>query len=525
MLSDQSGGGGSGYHSTCFEENGSNGWINTSAGPYTGSYIPQYSLNNFNTGENPNGTWNLVITDMFNFLDTGNFHSINLTFAINPPHNPVTLFVCNTSDASGCSCPDGTQNCDLLPDMTAACTNWITPYTETTGYLNVSTATPNIGWGPLEIHGIDSCFCDGVLVPCSTATCPNGDPPKQLVRQRIYHKNGSNMTYWDRAAGTMAYHPGHSHIHVDDWIWIDVRRKTGDPNPTHWPKTGIGSKQSFCLVNLGDCTTNIGVCRDDSGNTITQANIPNSNLGSVSGCSVDQGIYVGHYDTYGSIQVNIPPTACNGDYFIVSITDPLNAFLEQNDSNNWIVIPVTLTHQLGTGTFEPEGFINQVSGAQVNCLSNSATSDSMMWDWGDGSAPTMYYGSPVSVHIYSAQGTYIIGEYAYNQCGLTYSSDTISILPTSVNEVAKSIVSWNVYPNPAKDKINIDYTLANNSDVKIEITDAVGRVIKDLSNANQNVGKYHLSLNLDSEKMKQGIYFVRISTNNKIANERFVVLK
>ena len=525
ILADQNGDAGSGYHSVCFSEDGNNGWVTSIDAPYTGSYIPTYSLNTFNSGENPNGIWNLVITDMFNFLDTGYFHSMNINFSAQPPSTPSVLFVCTTSDAGGCVCPDGSQDCDLLPDMTAACTNWVTPYTESAGYLNVSTATPNVGYGPLEIHGTSNCFCDQASVPCSTSLCPDGSTPKIGVNQRVYHKNGSIMTYWDRPAGTMAYHPSHSHIHVDDWIWIDVRRKNGDPNPTHWPKTGLGSKQSYCLINLGDCSAASGVCHDENGQVMTSANIPNYSLGSVTGCDSTQGIYVGKYDTYGSISVNLPPSTCNGDYYIVSITDPLNSFLEQNDTNNWTVIPVTLTRQLGVGNFEPEGFYYTVSSAQLNCLSNSFTSDSMRWDWGDGSVPTTYYASPVSVHNYTTQGTFIVKEFAYNHCGLTFSADTISIVPTSLDGIAKTIVSWNVYPNPAKDKINIEYTLANMSDVKIEITDALGRVMKELSNENQYTGKYHVSLNLETEEIKQGIYFVRITTNNKIVNERFVVLK
>jgi len=526
LLADQRGGSGTGYQNACFQENGSNGFITSGTPPINGSYIPQNSLNTFNTGENPNGTWNLIITDMFNFLDTGSFHYITMTFALSPPHDPSVLFICNTSNAGGCFCPDSAQqNCDLLPDMTASCMDWVTPITESPGYLSVSTATPNIGWGPLEIHGTNSCYCDTTLVPCTTVTCPNGDPPKQMVSQRIYHKNGSTMTFWDRPAGTMAYHPTHGHIHVDDWVWIDARRRNSDPNPTHWPKTGIGTKQSYCLINLGDCTNSYGVCRDDNGNTITQANIPNSNLGSVSGCGVDQGIYVGEYDTYGSIDVTIPPGACNGDYYIISITDPLNVMLEQNDTNNWIVLPFTLTQQPSTASFETAGYIYLISGLQVDFLANSTTADSITWEWGDGTPNLTHVGSITGSHVFSGPGTYVVGCNAYNLCGLTYSSDTINILPTQVNEPFSTLVSWNIYPNPAKDKINIDYSLANSSDVKIEITNAVGQVVKELNTVSQYAGKYHVSLNLSTGEIKQGIYFVRLTSNNKTINERFIVLK
>ncbi len=527
VLTDQRGGSGTGYHQVCFQEDATSGYITSALNPSYGTFVPQYSLNTFNTGLNPNGTWNLVITDMFNFLDSGYFHAVTIDFRTNPPVDPASLVLCTTSNAGGCQCPGGATECDLLPDLTHSCTNWANPITETPGYLQVSTATPNIGWGPLEIHGTNNCFCDETQVPCTTVTCPNGMPPQQMVTQTIYHKNDNVMTTWSRPAGTMAYHPSHGHIHVDDWVWIDARRKNGDPNPTHWPKTGQGSKTSYCLVNLGNCD-NPGVCRDNDGNTLLQADIPNASMGSVSGCTQNQGIYVGEYDTYGSILVNLPSSTCNGQYYIVSITDPTNAMLEQDETNNWTVIPFTLTHQLGVGTFEPEGFLWQLSSLQVSCLSNSFAADSISWDWGDGSQRTLYTGSPanpVSDHTYPGPGTYVIGQSVYNRCGLTYSQDTLRILATNVTDLSKALVFHNVYPNPAKDRISIDYTLSNNTDVKIEIMDAVGHLVKEMTNANQTIGKYHVSLDLNSEQIRQGIYFVRIAAGDKIVNERFAVVK
>lgn len=522
LLADQRGGNGSGYFGTCFAENGTNGAITDGAAPFNGTYFPQESINAFNDGSDPNGTWNLIITDMFNFADSGFFQYVNITFGSNPPPDQTSL-ICNTSDASGCFCPDGTTDCDLLPDLQSSDDAQFPQYSESFGYMYVYNATPNIGWGPLEIHGVNSCFCDTVAVPCGT-TCPNGDDPKQLVNQRIYHKNGGTMTYWDRPAGTMAYHASHGHIHVDDWVWIDLRRKTGDPNPLNWPQTGIGNKQSYCLVNLGDCTSGYGVCHDDDGNTITQADIPNSNLGSITGCSIDQGIYVGHFDTYGSIGITLPAGTCNGEYYALSVVDPLDHMLEQSETNNWILIKVNLTQQTG-GNYEPDGYTYTMHLDEMDATANATTADSCVWFWGDGSQPQHEYGTPLAHHVFPGVGQYIVQLYAYNHCGLTYTTDTVRVLTTGLNENIEAVASWTVFPNPAKDKISIDYTLVNNTDVQLEITDAVGKVIKQMTNSNQDPGKYHVSLDLSKEEIKSGIYFVRLGTMYKTLNRRFVVLK
>ncbi len=525
LLSDQQGGNGSGYFGTCFEENGANGAITDGVAPFNGAYYPQQSINVFNDGTNPNGIWNLIITDMFNYRDSGFFQYTNVTFSSNPPPDPSSSsLICSTTDATGCLCPDGSTDCDLLPDMESSDDAQTPQYTEYPGYMYVATATPNIGWGPLEINGVNSCFCDTVSVPCSTVTCPNGDAPKQLVNQRIYHKNGGTMTYWDRPAGTMAYHPSHGHIHVDDWVWIDLRRPTGDTDPRNWPQTGLGNKQSYCLVNLGDCSSSYGVCHNDSGNIITQANIPNSNLGSISGCSTSQGIYVGEFDTYGSIDITLPGGTCNGDYYALSIVDPLDHMLEQSETNNWILMPVTLTQQSG-GNFEADGMTFTIHLDDANFTANATTADSCIWMWGDGSQPEHIYGTPLAHHIFPGVGQYNVELYAYNHCGLTYSPQGVHVLTVGLNENVDAVATWNVFPNPAKDKISIDYTLVNVADVKLEVTDAVGRILKVMTNANLDPGKYHVPLDLTEENIKSGIYFVRLTAGENVLNKRFVVLK
>ena len=523
LLSDQHGGNGSGYFGTCFAENGSAGPITDGTAPFNGTYYPQESLNAFNDGSDPNGTWNLIITDMFNFSDSGFFQYANITFSSNPPPDQSSL-ICNTNNASGCFCPDGSSDCDLFPDLQSSDDAMTPQYSESFGYMYVYNATPNIGWGPLEINGVNSCFCDTVSVPCATVACPNGDPPTQLVNQRIYHKNGSTMTYWDRPAGTMAYHPSHGHIHVDDWVWIDLRRPSGDPNPMNWPQTGIGNKQSYCLVNLGDCTSGYGVCHDDDGNIITQSSIPNSNLGSITGCGTSQGIYVGHFDTYGSIGITLPAGTCNGEYYALSVVDPLDHMLEQSEANNWILIKVNLTQQTG-GDFEPEGYIFTMHLDEMNATANATTADSCVWYWGDGSQPQHEYGTPLASHVFPGVGQYVVQLYAYNHCGLTYSVDTVHVLTVGLNDNIETVASWNVFPNPAKDKVTIDYTLVNATDVHLEITDAVGRVVKEMTNASQDPGKYMVSLDLNTENIKSGIYFVKLGTIGKTLNQRFIVLR
>ena len=139
---------------------------------------------------------------------------------------------CTTTNATSCQCLNTSQtNCDLLPDITIswyALQNYAggpNEFSQTgngvnNGRMKVSGSTPNIGHGSLTVRGQNNsgtrtflCWTDTFTFPSTgTFTCPNGNPvPKQITTQRIYHKNGNTMTYWDRFAAAMTYHPSHGH--------------------------------------------------------------------------------------------------------------------------------------------------------------------------------------------------------------------------------------------------------------------------------------------------------------------------
>ncbi len=526
MLADQKGGDdGGGYYGTCFEENAVNGWIFQGVAPFIGSYYPEQSLNTFNAGLNPNGVWNLIVKDLFTFSDTGSVDYFSITFGNNPPPTPV-FTGCSFSNPAGCKCPDGVStDCDLLPEMTASARDIMLHHSESPGHLIFSNSTPNIGWGPLEVHGIDSCFCGTTPVSCLDTLCPDSTPVKQLVNQRIYHRSGNTMTYYDRPAGKMFYDPAHGHTHVDDWSSYTLRRSTSNPDATTWPVTVSATKTSFCLVNLSDCNFNYGYCVDSAGHVLENSDIPNANFGSVSGCGVDQGIYPAAVDTYDESEnapgIILPAGTCNGDYYIVSITDPDNHFLFQDHKNNWVAVPITLYQQSG-GSFETSGFSYSVAGNDVTFSANAVTADSCVWMWEDGSGSSTTTSSP-AFHTFPGVGSYIVWLYAYNHCGPTVSADTVNILPVGLNEALASVVQFNIQPNPAKANAMISYTLVNATDVSLEVFDAIGNRVKIMVNSNQHPGKYQVLFDAKSDQLSQGIYIIRLSSGNKILNKRLVI--
>ena len=317
--------------------------------PFTGNFLPSGDISTLNNGQNPNGNWKLIINNHHS-TDTGSARFASITFSNNPPRGnglggnnegPAGPFIW-----PGLVCPGGASSCDLLPDMTASAQHILTRYTEEAGRIKISNSTPNIGYGPMEIYGLDSCYCNGMPSPCNVA-CADGSELQHILRQRIYRKRPGTDTldFYDRDAGFMTYHPNHGHLHVDDWGSFTLRTATSDPDPRNWPIIGTSVKQSYCLTNLGTCSGSPGECVDNNGNTILTA--PNNGFGFQTGCDLTQGIFAGYLDVYGQ-SLNEPillDNVCNGNYYLVSITDPDNKFLESDETNNWVAVPITLTRQ------------------------------------------------------------------------------------------------------------------------------------------------------------------------------------
>jgi hypothetical protein len=340
---------------------------------------------------------------------------------------------CNTSNATDCDCLDGSSDCDLLPDITCSYILLADPeyQPEYVGELGVSVATPNIGHGPLRVFATDYYICGGdtIYEPGGLDFCDDGTIPKQLVEQRIYHKSGATMSYWEREAGTMTYHPGHGHFHIDDWGTYTLREEVVGVDPLDWPIIGSGSKLGFCLMDYGSCGAGYydGYCVDDLGNVLG-TDAPNYGLGGGSySCGItNQGISAGYLDIYHywleGMSIILPDNICNGDYKIVVEVDPNHFFLEENDDNNVMVADITLTDQ----PENDEGIIT-INGSTLICESESvelsapAVGTSYLWSNGETTATI----------VTSTPGTYSC--LVERSCGTLY-TDTITVTITDIEE-------------------------------------------------------------------------------------------
>ena len=515
-------GGNIAFNAICFTESASQ-YIATFHAAGNTNYFGEENNNIMNNGRNPNGVWTLRITDVIPG-GSGQFNSASITFGNNPPPTHNRVFGCSVSSPWGCHCPDGSSDCDLLPDMRNAEAALNSGLQENSTEIRFSVATPNTGAGPLEMNGsMTECFCDVTPVPCGTV-CPAGQELRHNVYQRIYHRAGNTMTNYERFAGQMEYHPTHNHIHVDHWTNNTLRIKTSDPNPTHWPVIGTSYKISFCLVNLGSCDSYAGYCKDDAGNVLHTTDIPNYNFGVVSGCGLGQGIYPGKVDEYSSGldgQAIDLTDECNGTYYLVSITDPDNAVKELSDNNNWAAIPIHL-HQRPSNCCHTGFYADTLHGIDSLRVrfsdSTIAIPNQWHWDFGDGTTSTEQF----PVHLYNAAGVYTVKLVTGSETGCKDSltrTSYITITKSPDPIVPDVPINITVGPNPFRDHIQIRFSTTADWTVDAVLLDAIGR---ELYSTTLKVPSGSSSFNLSAAAMKisnsTGLYFLKVDNGKGMSH-------
>ena len=157
---------------------------------------------------------------------------------------------------------------------------------------------------------------------------------KQEAFQNLYadekYFGNPAKSVWHEVAGQFIYHPTHNHWHVDDVGDFSVRvDNNGEPG-----KIAPGSnslKIGFCIID---------VYKYDGGNSPSSQKI-------YWDCETDlQGIQPGWADQYHQSvegnQINISDLK-DGTYFLVHKWNPLNLFVDADETNNesWVKFELT----------------------------------------------------------------------------------------------------------------------------------------------------------------------------------------
>ncbi len=93
---------------------------------------------------------------------------------------------------------------------------------------------------------------------------------------------------------------------------------------------------------------------------------------------------------------------------------------------------------------------------------------------------------------------------------------------TSVNESSTDAFQFSVSPNPIAKTAEIKYEIAEQGNVKIELFDVTGKMIKTIVNENQSKGPHVISF--DKSSFSAGNYFFTISNANGTETKKVVIV-
>jgi hypothetical protein len=162
------------------------------------------------------------------------------------------------------------------------------------------------------------------------------------------------------------------------------------------------------------------------------------------------------------------------------------------------------------GIFDPMAnfdFSEQTSNL-VSFTNNSTASDSLSWDFGDGSFSIESNPS----HQYNQPGEYLVTLTIYS-CGKT---DSVAILVTtnSAFVITEKLDSFSIYPNPVSQFLNVESR--SNEITNFKISNALGEILLDGS---LSFGKNEILIS----HLESGIYQIEFNNNsNRMIKNRFV---
>jgi hypothetical protein len=135
------------------------------------------------------------------------------------------------------------------------------------------------------------------------------------------------------------------------------------------------------------------------------------------------------------------------------------------------------------------------------------------WIFGDGSPN----GQGFSVtHTYTINGPYTVIKLLYNDCG---ADTTILTLPLDVTNVANNNDKVIVYPNPAKDKLTVDFGKERIKVTGYEIVNSIGSVVV----KQQDLNADNTKMDINTTDLPTGNYILKLIGSDTPIIKSFII--
>lgn len=203
------------------------------------------------------------------------------------------------------------------------------------------------------------------------------------------------------------------------------------------------------------------------------------------------GACMDYYTTTITVTDAINPVVCNAAFVM---------FPDSSSTTNFIVVNSSTGSNLSY--FQDFGDGNTSTQAYPNYTYSTASPFELcLTVTGDSSCTSTYCDSISDGGIILKQGGFTIN--------VISPSSTLS-----VNDNEEAVTELNIYPNPAKELLNIEMDLVKNTTLELFVTDIAGKVVAQIVSTENQVGKQKYQWNVGG--LQNGIYLLNIKNNDNI---------
>jgi len=357
---------------------------------------------------------------------------------------------------------------------------------------------------PDDFHRVESTTDGGYILSGTTSSYGDENPNIWMVKT-----NSTGDTLWNKTFGRHNHDHGYSGQQTSDGGYIIVG---------HTGSFGYNYEESYIakLDGSGNIT-----------NPMTYTSVFDMLSPTNNSCGDSETPMEIVIKNYGRKTVaNVPLTISVTGSTTANLTETYNIPLEPEVTDTITLTNFINTSAGGTYTFTfTTGNVNDVypqrntftktitlnSQPSVNLGPDTAVSDStFLLDAGPGLQYEWTFGSTAQTYTVITTGNYCVTVTGSNSC--TNSDCVYVVVSVGVDEIKPLINS--IYPNPAKDKINIEL-LANVKEVKYVLTNSTGNILRSSSFRNKTT--------LDLSAFSKGVYFLKIIAEDGVETKKIII--
>lgn len=142
-------------------------------------------------------------------------------------------------------------------------------------------------------------------------------------------------------------------------------------------------------------------------------------------------------------------------------------------------------------------------------------------EFSGGSSPFLWFGDPKTNNKYEATSGLNVSLVAGQLCNNYNKKDGSELANSVLNNSEENYL--NAFPNPFKQQVNIEFSVATDERVRVEIAAVDGRIIETLFEGNANAGEVR-RLEFNAGTLADGMYFYRLITESGVVENRKLLL-